>query len=35
VVEQTRSPTDVELNVLRDLQLRTSRAHGGAGEPES
>ena len=35
VVEQTLPPTDIELEVLRDLQLRTSRAHGIAGEPES
>jgi glutaconate CoA-transferase subunit B len=35
VVERTSPPTDIELTVLRDLQLRTSRAHGGAGEPES
>jgi glutaconate CoA-transferase subunit B len=34
VVEQTLPPTDIELEVLRDLQLRTSRAHGIAGEPE-
>jgi glutaconate CoA-transferase subunit B len=35
VVERTLPPSNIELEVLRDLQLRTSRAHGGAGEPES
>ena len=34
-VEQTLPPSGVELEVLRDLHLRTARAHSGAGEPES
>jgi glutaconate CoA-transferase, subunit B len=34
-VEQTQPPTPVELDVLRDLQARTARAHGTATEHDA
>jgi glutaconate CoA-transferase, subunit B len=34
-VEQTHPPTPVELEVLRDLQARTARAHGTATEHDA
>jgi glutaconate CoA-transferase, subunit B len=34
-VEQTPSPTPVELHTLRDLQARTARAHGTASEHDA
>ena len=34
-VEETPPPSTQELTVLRDLQIRTARAHGGEAAPHA